>query len=76
MIGLTPDPRHGVLSPRLADGLTGDVEVLDRMRVPFEQAHTPEGFAKVSVDPETHDITCVVVVRAALRIRACELRAP
>jgi hypothetical protein len=58
--GLTPDiveaavPRHGVLRLRFADGLTGDVEVLDRMRGPvFERARTPEGFAKVSVDPET-----------------------
>jgi hypothetical protein len=30
------------------------VDVLNRMRGPvFDQARTPEGFAKVSVDPET-----------------------
>jgi hypothetical protein len=51
MIGLTPDMteasvvRHGVL--RLADGLTGEVEVLDRMRGPvFDHARTPERFAR------------------------------
>ena len=60
MIGLTPDiieaavVRHGVLSLRFADGLSGEVELLDRMRGPvFEQARTPEGFAEVAVDPET-----------------------
>jgi hypothetical protein len=60
MIGLTPDitevavVRHGVLRLLFADGLSGEVEVLDRMRGPaFEQAPTPEGFAEVSVDPET-----------------------
>ena len=60
MIGLTPDityataVRHGVLRLVFADGLTGEVEVLDRMRGPvFEDARTPEGFAKVAVDPET-----------------------
>jgi Protein of unknown function (DUF2442) len=37
-----------------ADGLSGEVEVLDRMRGPvFDQARTPEGFTEVSVDPET-----------------------
>jgi hypothetical protein len=60
MIGLTPDiteaavVRHGVLHLSFADGLSGEVEVLDRMRGPvFEQARTPEGFAEVTVDPET-----------------------
>lgn len=60
MIGLTPDithvtvPRHGVLRLTFADGATGEVYVLDRMRGPiFERARTPEGFAEVSVDPET-----------------------
>jgi len=60
MIGLTPDItevavlRHGVLRLTFADGLTGDVDVLDRMRGPvFDNARTPEGFAKVAVDPET-----------------------
>lgn len=60
MIGLTPDitavsvVRHGVLRLTFADGLTGEVEVLDRMRGPvFDQARTPEGFAAVHVDAET-----------------------
>jgi Protein of unknown function (DUF2442) len=60
MIGLTPDiteaavVRHGVLHLSFADGLSGEVEVLDRMRGPvFEQARTPVGFAEVTVDPET-----------------------
>ena len=46
--------RHGVLHLTFADGLTGEVEVLDRMHGPvFEDARTPEGFAQVAVDPET-----------------------
>lgn len=46
--------RHGVLRLTFADGLTGEVDVLDRMRGPvFDNARTPEGFAKVAVDPET-----------------------
>jgi hypothetical protein len=60
MIGLTPDIteatviRHGVLGLRFADGLSGELEVLDRMRGPvFDRARTPEGFAEVTVDPET-----------------------
>jgi uncharacterized protein DUF2442 len=60
MIGLTPDiteaavVRHGVLRLTFADGLIGDVDVLDRMSGPvFEEARTPEGFAKVTVDHET-----------------------
>lgn len=60
MIGLTPDitavavVRHGVLQLAFADGLTGEVDVLDRMRGPvFDEARTPEGFAKVLVDRET-----------------------
>jgi hypothetical protein len=64
MIGLTPDivdaavVAHGVLHLTFADGLRGEVEVLDRMRGPvFEQARTPAGFAKVSVDRETGTVT-------------------
>ena len=64
MIGLTPDiteasvVRHGVLRLAFADGLTGEVEVLDRMHGPvFDTARTPEGFAKVSVDRETGTVT-------------------
>jgi hypothetical protein len=59
MTGITPDitevavVRHGVLDLTFADGLRGEVEVLKRMRGPvFEKARTPEGFAKVTVDPE------------------------
>ncbi|MDP9189258.1 MAG: DUF2442 domain-containing protein [Actinomycetota bacterium] len=46
--------RHGVLRLRFADGLSGEVEVLDRMRGRvFDLVRTPKGFAKVRVDPET-----------------------
>jgi Protein of unknown function (DUF2442) len=49
--------RHGVLRLTFADGLTGEVDVLARMWGPvFEQARTPEGFAKVAVDEETGTI--------------------
>ncbi len=64
MIGLTPDiteaavVRHGVLRLRFADGLTGHVEVLDRMQGPvFTDARTPDGFAQVTVDKETGTVT-------------------
>jgi Protein of unknown function (DUF2442) len=57
---LTPDitaaevVRHGVLRLTFADGLSGEVDVLDRMHGPvFEDARTPEGFAKAPVDSET-----------------------
>jgi hypothetical protein len=60
MIGLTPDITeatvilHGVLRRRFADGLSGELEVLNRMRGPvFDRPRTPEGFAEVTVDPET-----------------------
>jgi hypothetical protein len=60
MIGLTPDittatvPRHGRLRLTFADGLSGEVDVLDRMHGPvFERARTPEGFREIRVDPET-----------------------
>jgi hypothetical protein len=63
MIGLTPDItavqvlRHGVLRLTFADGLSGEVVVLDRMWGPvFEDARTPAGFAKVSVDRESGTI--------------------
>jgi len=37
-----------------ADGLSGEVDVLDRRRGPvFEDARTPEGFARVEADSET-----------------------
>lgn len=60
MNGITPDitavevVRHGVLRLTFADGLSGEVEVLDRMRGPvFEGARNPDGFARVKVDSET-----------------------
>ncbi len=59
MIGLTPDivavsvVRHGVLRLTFADGLSGELDVLERMRGPvFDEARTPAGFAKASVDGE------------------------
>ena len=46
--------RHGVLGLTFADGLEGDVDVLQRMRGPvFADARSPEGFAQVAVDAET-----------------------
>jgi hypothetical protein len=49
--------RHGVLRLTFADGLTGEVDVLPRMwGLVFEEARTPEGFAKVAVDKETGTI--------------------
>ena len=64
MIGLTPDitqvevVAHGVLGLTFADGLSGDVDVLDRMRGPvFDRARTPEGFAEAALDPESGTVT-------------------
>lgn len=64
MTGLTPDitsasaVRHGVLRLTFADGLSAEVEVLDRMRGPvFDQARTPSGFAAVAVDTESGTVT-------------------
>jgi hypothetical protein len=60
MIGVTPDitavavVRHGVLSLTFADGVSGEVAVLERMRGPvFGEALKPEGFVRVRVDPGT-----------------------
>ena len=60
MTGLTPDITavavvdHGVLRLTFADGLTGEVAVLERMRGPvFAEARTPTGFAAATVDAET-----------------------
>jgi hypothetical protein len=60
MIGLTPDitavtvVEHGILRLTFADGLSAQLNVLDRMQGPvFAQARTPDGFAKVTVDAET-----------------------
>lgn len=63
MNALTPDitavevVRYGVLRLTFADGLCGEVDVLDRMRGPmFRDACTPKGFAKVKTDTETGTI--------------------
>jgi hypothetical protein len=63
MTGLTPDitavrvVRHGVLHLTFADGLTGEVDVLERIWGPvFERARTPKGFAEVHVDAEAGTI--------------------
>lgn len=60
MIGLTPDLTavtvvdHGVLGLAFADGLPGEVDVLDRMRGPvLEDARTAEGFARAALDRES-----------------------
>jgi Protein of unknown function (DUF2442) len=63
MTGLTPDitavtvVSHGVLHLTFADGMSGQVDVLDRMRGPvFEEAITPAGFSTVAVDDESATI--------------------
>lgn len=63
MTELTPDitaaavVRPGVLDLTFADGLRGEVDVLDRMRGPvFAAARSPEGFAQVTVDDESGTI--------------------
>lgn len=60
MTGLTPDItdvaviHHGLLRLTFSDGLSGEVEVLDRMRGPvFKHARSAEGFAEVAIDRET-----------------------
>jgi Protein of unknown function (DUF2442) len=60
MTDITPDiiavsvVRHGVLRLTFADGLSGEVEVLGRMKGPvFDHARTPSGFEGVDVDAET-----------------------
>src|SRR5215204_4469363 len=64
MIGLTPDITaatfvpHGVLPLAFAEGLTADVEVLDRMRGRvFDEVRTPDSFAEIGVDRETGTVT-------------------
>jgi hypothetical protein len=73
MIAVTPDItgvaaiRHGVLCLTFADGLSGEIEVHDRMRGPvFADALTPRGFAAVKVDAET-GTTCGRAVRTLRR---------
>ena len=58
MIGVTPDITavavvgHGVLRLTFADGLAGEVAVLERMRGPvFEEALTPEDWAGCGSTP-------------------------
>lgn len=60
MNGLTPDivkvavVEYGVLDLTFADGLRGQVAVLDRMRGSvFEHARTQGGFAQATLDRET-----------------------
>ena len=60
MIGLTPDitdvavVRHGTRRLTFADGLLGEVDLLERMHGPvFSQARTPTGFDQVHLDAET-----------------------
>lgn len=60
MIGLTPDitevtpVSHGVLRVVFADGLTGEVDVLARMRGPvFDRARTRTGFFEARHDAES-----------------------
>lgn len=60
MIGLTPDitevtvVNYGVLRLVFADGLAGEVDILERMRGPvFERARTHEGFSEAHVDGDS-----------------------
>ncbi len=60
MIGLTPTLKtvavraHGVLALSFADGVCGDVEVLERMRGPvFAEARSMDGFAAAEFDRES-----------------------
>jgi hypothetical protein len=60
MTGLTPDITavvvvdHGLLRLTFADGVTGEVAVLERMRGPvFAKARTRLGFSGAAVDAET-----------------------
>ncbi len=47
-------PRHGVLKLRFADGLEGEVDVIDHIWGPvFERVRTVEGFREVYVNPDT-----------------------
>jgi hypothetical protein len=45
---------HGVRRLTFADGLAGEVAVLERMRGPvFDEACTPAGFAEATIDAAT-----------------------
>jgi hypothetical protein len=49
--------RHGVVKLTFADGLRGEVEILQRMWGPvFERARTEQGFAEMYLDAEGHTI--------------------
>jgi hypothetical protein len=49
---------HGLLRLTFADGLSGEVYVLDRMRGSvFDEARTKEGFAQAQLDEETGTVT-------------------
>ena len=49
---------YGVLRLTFADGLSGEVNGLDRMRGPvIEAARTQKNFARVEVDSETGTVT-------------------
>ena len=49
--------RHGVVKLRFADGLSGEVEILQRMWGPvFERARTRKGFAEMYLDTEARTI--------------------
>ncbi|MGA2471481.1 MAG: DUF2442 domain-containing protein [Solirubrobacteraceae bacterium] len=63
MIDLNPDitavtvARYGVLRLTFADGVGGEVGVLERMNGPvFARARTRSGFGEVTVDAETGTI--------------------
>jgi hypothetical protein len=48
---------HGRLWLRFADGTTGELDVIDRLRGPvFEIARTETGFAQVRIDAEGHTV--------------------
>jgi hypothetical protein len=60
VIGATPDMtsvvavRHGVIDVLFADGLGGELRVLERMRGPvFARARGRKGFAGLTFDAET-----------------------
>lgn len=63
MSTITPDitdvqvVRHGRVRLTFADGLRGEIDLLDRLRGPvFAAAREPDGFRAVTVDPETGTI--------------------
>jgi hypothetical protein len=82
MIGLTPDitdasvPQHSVLRLTFADGVTGEIYVLDRMRGPvFERAMTPQGFAEVTSVPRP-ELFAGLVAQTSPRTRSTSACGP